>query len=128
MQPIHIAAMIGCSEILKYIGTLPGVNLNAVVSSPVKYWMLYSYLQTWLIQINNDTYVCSYVHMYVCMCIYFVRITFRLYTLLVRWDTHPVSECLLKTAMLIPTAGLRYIRTCTHTYIRNWFNTFQSFK
>ena len=37
MQPIHIAAMVGCPEILKYIGTLPGVDPNAAIGSAVKY-------------------------------------------------------------------------------------------
>ena len=37
MQPIHLAAMIGCQEILKYIGTFPGVDPNAAIGSAVKY-------------------------------------------------------------------------------------------
>ena len=37
MQPIHIAAMIGCPEILKYVASLPGVDPRAVVLLAVKY-------------------------------------------------------------------------------------------
>jgi len=56
MQPIHIAAMFGCSEILKYLGTLPGVNPNAIESTvTVKY---------------NYMYVHMYVCKYVCIAMY----------------------------------------------------------
>ena len=47
----------------------------------------------------------------------FVRIIFRLCTLLVRWDTHPVSKYSLRTVMQIPIVGLRYIYVYMCTYI-----------
>ena len=43
MQPIHIAAKNGCTEILKFIGTLPGVVLNAVTAT-VKCKILCEYI------------------------------------------------------------------------------------
>ena len=43
MQAIHIAAKNGCPEILKYIGTLPGVDPHAVASSTVKCKILQLY-------------------------------------------------------------------------------------
>ena len=47
MQPIHIAAMIGCLEILKYIGTMPGVDPNAMIGSAVSIKYVYNYV-SWL--------------------------------------------------------------------------------
>ena len=46
MQPIHIAAKNGCTEILKYIGTLPGVDVNAVTLT-VKRKLLHNF-NMWL--------------------------------------------------------------------------------
>ena len=73
MQPIHIAAKNGCLEILKYIASLPGVDLSAVIST-VKHKI--NIVQMLIIK-NEDTVI----HMY----IYFVRKIFKLCTLLVRW-------------------------------------------
>ena len=42
MQPIHIAAKNGCTEILKYISTLPGVDVNAVTAT-VKRKLLHNF-------------------------------------------------------------------------------------
>ena len=49
MQPIHIAAMIGCTEILKYVASLPGVEPHAVVLLAVKHICNYLCMCTLLV-------------------------------------------------------------------------------
>ena len=39
MQPVHVAAMIGLPDMLKYISTLPGVNPNVNMPLAVKHLM-----------------------------------------------------------------------------------------
>ena len=56
-------------------------------------------------------------HNYICMYMYFIRKIFSHCILLVRWDTHPVSNCSSKTAMQIPIVGLRYTYVYNYTYI-----------
>ena len=54
MQPIHIAAKIGCTEVLKYIGTLPGVDVNAVTAT-VKCKLLYKYVAIYVLNTSKNT-------------------------------------------------------------------------
>ena len=52
MQAIHIAAKNGCTEILKYIGTLPGVDLNATTAT-VKCKILYNYIAIYVLKTHG---------------------------------------------------------------------------
>ena len=58
MQPIHIAAKNGCLEILKYIASLPGVDLSAVIST-VKHKI--NIVQMLLLQMRTQLYICTFI-------------------------------------------------------------------